>query len=76
LNDEPLTPAEQRLASLLALLRTDSVRSRPAFVATVMKRVRWQRLVREAFEAVAIFASTLVRGVGVLIGGPPRRGNP
>ncbi|MBA2568194.1 MAG: hypothetical protein H0V11_02490 [Actinobacteria bacterium] len=75
MSDEPLTPAEQRLASLLALLRSDAVRSRPMFVAGIMKQVRWQRFVREVVEAVASFASALADGVAVLVGGRPRGGS-
>lgn len=74
MDDEPLTPAEQRLASLLALLRSDTVRSRPALVGRIMKRIHWQRVVRDVFGAVGSFAAVLAQGVAVLVGGPPRGG--
>jgi hypothetical protein len=73
-NDEPLTPAEQRLAALLALLRSDLVRSRPALVGRIMKRVRWQRVLREVLGAVGTFASTVAQGVTMLVGRSPRKG--
>ena len=71
--DEAPTPAEQRLAALLALLRSDMIRSRPALVEHIMRRVRWQGLVREALEAVEIFASTVGRGLALLLARSPSR---
>jgi hypothetical protein len=68
--DEQLTPAEQRLAALLALLRSDLVRSRPGLVVAIMRHVRWQRLLRDFAGALGIFASSVARGFGLLLGRP------
>jgi hypothetical protein len=73
-SDEPLTPAEQRLATLLALLQSELVRSRPGLVAAVMRRVRWQQLLRELVDALGGLASSVVRGVGVFLRGSPGQG--
>lgn len=71
--DEPLSLAEQRLVSLLALLRSDLVRSRPALVGAIMRRVRWQGLIRELLGAVGTVASSLAHGVTLLLGRPRSR---
>jgi hypothetical protein len=63
---EPMSAEEQRLVALLALLRSELITSRPGLVGAIMSRVRWQRLLREVFEAVGTFASSLARGLGVL----------
>lgn len=68
--DEPPTPAEQRLAALLALLQSDFVRSRPGLVTVIMRRVRWQGLVREVFDAFETFASSVAQGLIVFFGRP------
>ncbi len=67
--DEPLTPAEQRLATLLSLLQTELVRSRPALVAAVMRRVRWQQLLREGIGVLGVLASSVGRGLAVFLRG-------
>lgn len=72
--EEPLTPAEQRLAALLTLLRSDLVRSRPALVAATMRRVRWQELLRDVFGALGTLASSVTHGLTILLGGSSGRG--
>jgi hypothetical protein len=61
--EEPLTPAEQRLLSLLVLLRTDAVRTDFALVRRLMTSVRWQRAVREVLTAVGSLAAAVADGV-------------
>jgi hypothetical protein len=56
---EQPTPAEQRLVALLALLRSDLVRSRPGLAAAIMRRVRWQGLLRDVAGALGSFASSV-----------------
>lgn len=70
MNDErePLSPAEQRVAALLALLRSDLIRSRPGLVTAIMQRVRWQQLLREVFATLGTFASSFAGGVSVFFG--------
>lgn len=72
--DEQPTPAEQRLLALLALLRSDLVRSRPGLVAAIMQRVRWQGLLRDVAEALGSFASSVAHGLGLLLGRSAGRG--
>jgi hypothetical protein len=72
--DEQLTPAEQRLAALLALLRSDLVRSRPGLAVAIMRSVRWQRLLRDVADALGTFASSVARGLGLLLGRSGGRG--
>lgn len=66
--EEPLTPAEQRLAVLLALLRSDLVQSRPGLVAAIMHRVRWQELLREVADALGTLASSVAHGLSLFLG--------
>ncbi|HEV3480445.1 MAG TPA: hypothetical protein VG144_13485 [Gaiellaceae bacterium] len=76
IGEEPPTPAEQRLAALLALLRSDLVRSRPGLATAIMRSVRWQGLLRDMADALGTFASSVVRGLGILLGhsrGPGER---
>jgi hypothetical protein len=70
MNDErdALSPAEQRVAALLALLRSDLVRTQPGLVAAIMRRVRWQQLVREVVSTLGNFASSVANGVTVFLG--------
>jgi hypothetical protein len=70
-SEEPLTPAEQRVATLLALLQSELVQSRPGLVAAVMRRVRWQQLLREVVDVLGTLASSVVRGLGVFLRGAP-----
>jgi hypothetical protein len=65
---EPLSPAEQRVAALLALLRSDLVRSRPGLVTAIMRRVRWQQLLREVVATLGTFASSVAGGLTVFLG--------
>ena len=65
-----MTPAERRLAALLALLQSDLVRSRPGLVAAIMRRVRWQQLLREIFGGLGTLASSIGRGLTLFLGRP------
>ena len=67
-SDDALTPAEQRLAALLALLRSDLVRSRPGLVTAIMRQVRWQRVVRDVLGALGTLASSVTEGLVLLLG--------
>jgi hypothetical protein len=75
-SEDPLTPAEERLLSLLVLLSGVEARSDPTLVRRVMESARWQRAVREVFAAVGSLASAVVDGLAALVGwshGAPRR---
>ena len=67
-SDDGLTPAEQRLAALLALLRSDLVRSRPGLVTAIMRQVRWQRVMRDVLGALGTLASSVTQGLVLLLG--------
>ncbi len=73
-SEEPLSPAEQRLMALLALLQSELVRSRPGMVAAVMGRVRWQQLLRELVDALGTLAWSFARGVGLFLRRAPGKG--
>jgi hypothetical protein len=58
--EEELTPAEERLLTLLTLLRAEAPRSDRALTDAVMRTARWQFVLRGVFRAVGgIAASTL-----------------
>ena len=69
---DELTPAEQRVVTLLALLRAEPVPGDGTFVGTVMRTVRWQRVVRELAGAIAGLAAAVADGVALVLGVPRR----
>jgi hypothetical protein len=64
--DEPLPPAEARVAGLLADLREDAP---PAgdVVGSVTRRVRWQRPLRHALVSVGDAAGSIAGGLLFLV---------
>lgn len=71
MNDEPaaeeLSPAEQRLVRLLALLRAERVDA-PGLASAVARTARWQLVVRELARSLASIAVAVAEGVGLLFG--------
>ena len=65
--DDTLTPAEERLVTLLLLLRVD-VGGGPQTSET-MRLVRLQYAFREIARALGVLAAAVVDGLGVLLGG-------
>ena len=71
--EAPLTPAEQRLLSLLLLLRGAEAPADPAFARRVIGSVRWQRTLRDVLTAVSHLASAAAEGLAMLAGGKRRQ---
>ena len=67
--DEPLTPAEQRLQSLLAGFRTQPVPADPGMPQRIGHSVRWQRPLRRALLTVGTTADAMAGGLRSLIEG-------
>ena len=66
---EPLTPAQERLRSLLAPLREQHAPSGSDLTAAVGRTARWQRPVRRALVAVGTAAAALGGGLASLTRG-------
>jgi hypothetical protein len=60
--DDPLTPAEARAAALLADLRED-VPQAGTLVASVTRRVRWQRPARRVLVSLGTAVGSIAGGV-------------
>jgi hypothetical protein len=73
MTDEPLTPAEQRVRSLIEPLREQQAPAGDELVAVVGRTARWQRPVRRALVAVGHAAAALGGGIGSLTRGGRRR---
>jgi hypothetical protein len=71
---DELTPGERRLSQHLELLRASPPTGAPQLVATVIRRVRWQRAVREPLVLVGVVATALLDGLGLLFK-PPAGGS-
>ena len=62
------TAAERRLDEHLELLRVDPSAGDPALVAHVVRRARWQRILRTPVQVVASLGGAAVDGLRALIG--------
>jgi hypothetical protein len=60
--DDPLTPAEERAATLLADLRDDVPRA-DALVGSVTRRVRWQAPARRVRVSVGTAVGSMAGGL-------------
>ena len=72
---EPLSRAEERLVSLLSLLRAAGPRSGATLTGRVMRTARWQRRVRGPLRATGGLAAAIGDALGSLlrvVGGGPR----
>ena len=72
---EPLNRAEERLLSLLFLLRAARPRSGETLTGRVMRTARWQRRVRGPLRATGSLAAAIGDALGSLlrvVGGGPR----
>ncbi len=67
-----LSPAERRLVALLALLKTEDADG-SGLAAAVLRRARWQLLVRDLARSVASVAVAVGEGVAILVGVTGRR---
>ena len=66
--DEGLTPAEERLLALLLLLQAEEARPPGSLAESVMRTLRWQRLLRDVLSAAAGLVAAAADGVRVLFG--------
>jgi hypothetical protein len=66
--DEGLTAAEERLLTLLLLLQAENGRPAGSLAETVMRKLRWQRVVREIAHALAGLATAVSDGIFLLFG--------
>ncbi len=65
--DEPVTPAEDRLLRLLALLERDDGAD-DGLTRRVMRSVRWQHAVRGVLGALGTLAGAVGEGLVVVLG--------
>jgi hypothetical protein len=72
--DEPTTPAEARVADLVATLRDEPLGS-GLEPSSVVRSARWQRVARQPLKLVGALAAALADGLGLLArsGGSGRR---
>jgi hypothetical protein len=63
-----LTPAEQRLVSLLMLLSEETRRSSEALTGRVMRAIRLQYLTRGFARAVGTLAAAVADGLALVFG--------
>jgi hypothetical protein len=66
--DEELTPAEERLLTLLTLLRADAPRSDRALTDAVLRTARWQLVFLGVFSTVGGFATATVDTLASILG--------
>jgi hypothetical protein len=71
--DDRLTPAEERLVRLLALVRVHAEVAQTSLQHTVIHRVRWQLLSKHLARAAAEIMAAVADGVA-LVFGPGSRG--
>ena len=65
--EDAVTPAEERLTRLLALLRVE-LRDGAELPQAIVRRARWQLIVRSFARTVADIAGAVAGGVAVLLG--------
>jgi hypothetical protein len=66
--EEELSPAEERLVALLALLRAEAPRSDRALTHAVMRTARWQLVLQNVFRVVGGFAGMTVDALAAILG--------
>ncbi|MCC6830603.1 MAG: hypothetical protein IT200_04585 [Thermoleophilia bacterium] len=62
------TPAERRLADLLAEVRGAPVPEAPDLTHRVVRNARWQRGVREALSSLGALSAALAEAAATLLG--------
>jgi hypothetical protein len=72
-SDEGLTPAEQRVQTLLEPLREEQSPHGDELTASIARTARWQRPVRRAATAIGQAAAAFGTGIGALSRGGRRR---
>jgi hypothetical protein len=64
----PPDPAEDRVASYLRGLRDDAPSASAALVPAVVRRARWQSVVRAPLRAVGGLAAAVGQGAALVLG--------
>jgi hypothetical protein len=64
---DDLSPAEQRLAEHLELLRASPPIPAPEMIERIISRARWQRTIRDPLVLVGAVAIAVGEGLGLLI---------
>jgi hypothetical protein len=67
-----LTPAEERLVRLLALLRVHAGDAHASLQQSVMHRLRWQLLAQHFGRAISEIAGAVVDGLALVFGSSSR----
>jgi hypothetical protein len=70
---DELTPAERRLTEHLELLRASPPIVAPGLVPRVLRRVRWQRAIRDPLVLVGAVAAAVAEGLSILFKPPTGR---
>lgn len=63
---EDQSPAEQRLSEHLQLLQADPPQGSPQIVALVVRRARWQRMLRQPLLAIAALTASIADALRML----------
>jgi hypothetical protein len=61
-------PAERRLSEHLQLLRADPPEGSAQIVATIIRRARWQRMIRQPLLAITALTASIGDGIRMLLG--------
>lgn len=75
-DDEPLTPAQRRVAVLISQLRDDRREPPDDLTERVVRTARWQRAVRGTLIAVGQVTGALTDGLALLVDQRGRRPPP
>jgi hypothetical protein len=66
--EDDLTPAEERLVRLLALVRVHAEVAQTSLQHAVVHRVRWQLLSKQLAHAIAEIAGAVADGIALVFG--------
>ncbi|MDQ3162724.1 MAG: hypothetical protein M3Q92_07810 [Actinomycetota bacterium] len=72
--DAERSPAEERVLTLLTLLRAEAEQADRRLVGSVMRHVRYQRTLREVLITIGSLAEAVTHGVAAILGLPRRSG--
>jgi hypothetical protein len=70
---DDLTPAEGRLSEHLELLRASPPTAAPQLIARIIRRVRWQRAIRDPLILMGAIASAIGEMLRLLLRPPAGR---
>ena len=67
-----LSPAEEQLVALLALLRAEQIEPRDTFADAVIRAVRWQLLARGTIVLIGDLAGSMATALRLFLTSRPR----